>query len=498
MRYKVKALSLTLAALFLALCLTSVNAETLQPNSWSELAPMHVARSDLGVAVVNGKIYAIGGNTESGYMPHSDRNDYSRLGWINDTNEEYDPKTDTWTFKTPMPTPRSNFAIAVFENKIYCIGGIINWSYGKISFTGVNEVYDPATDTWETKTPMPNPSSASASVVKGRIYVIGGGVDNQTLNQVYDPSTDIWTIKKPIPTTLGGVPNAMPFVLSAKVNDKIYVIRYYNSYYGSKPSGTWIYNPANDSWASMLSSPFPLLGDPSASWWSQATGATTGVNTLKRIYVFFENFYLNSHSIPLLAFDQSSESWASIGELPTSRCRFGVAVVNDTLYAIGGRTYDYPGPNDNPFFVTEHAVNERYTPIGYGTPDPTYDGTPPEIAVLSPENITYHIVDVALNFTVNETASSMSYMLDGEVFEVSANTTLTGLPYGSHNLTVYATDAANNTGSSETINFAVAQEPAPFPVVPVVVVVLVILVSLILLYIRLRYRKISSLNKVAN
>ena len=32
---------------------------------------MHVARSDLGVAVVNGKIYAIGGNTESGYIPNS-------------------------------------------------------------------------------------------------------------------------------------------------------------------------------------------------------------------------------------------------------------------------------------------------------------------------------------------------------------------------------------------------------------------------------------------
>ena len=51
-----------------------------------------------------------------------------------------------------MPTPRSGFAIAVYQNKIYVIGGTVGNGY-----VGNNEVYDPVSNTWETKTSMPTP-----------------------------------------------------------------------------------------------------------------------------------------------------------------------------------------------------------------------------------------------------------------------------------------------------------------------------------------------------
>jgi parallel beta-helix repeat protein len=70
-------------------------------DSWETMADMPTARSGLGVAVVNGKIYAIG----------------------REVNYEYDPIIDTWTTKKPMSTPRYSFGIAVFQNKIYVIGG---------------------------------------------------------------------------------------------------------------------------------------------------------------------------------------------------------------------------------------------------------------------------------------------------------------------------------------------------------------------------------------
>lgn len=139
---------------------------------WVSKAPVQQARADLGVAVVNGKIYAIGGVINPPSWNQA-------VG----TNEEYNPTTDTWTFKKPMPTNRSQFGIAVYQNKIYCIGG----SYGTVSFVDghvdrievhavkVNEVYDPATDTWETKVAMPSArAGVYAQVIGGKIYVLGG------------------------------------------------------------------------------------------------------------------------------------------------------------------------------------------------------------------------------------------------------------------------------------------------------------------------------------
>ena len=91
----------------------------------------------------------------------------------------------------------------------------------------------------------------------------------------------------------------------------------------------------------------------------------------------------------------------------------------------------------------------------------TVDTSPPSVALLSPLNQTYGKAELLLDFALNETASWVGYSLDGqEPITVTGSTTLTGLSYASHTITVYARDSAGNTGSSETINFSV-QEPLP-------------------------------------
>jgi N-acetylneuraminic acid mutarotase len=137
-----------------------LSSDGITEESWTTLAPMPTARRQFGVAVVNGKIFAIGGNDGN----------YDRYL---DTNEMYDPTTNTWTKKARMPTPRIEFGIAIYENKIYVMGGAIGVDpsgNGNNLLTTANEVYDPATDTWETKAPMPTPRfGLTASVANDKI-----------------------------------------------------------------------------------------------------------------------------------------------------------------------------------------------------------------------------------------------------------------------------------------------------------------------------------------
>lgn len=197
-------------------------------DSWVSKAGMLRGRSCLGVAVVYGKIYAIGGASASGFSSF---------------NEQYDPTIGTWTLKAPMPTSRSAFGIAVFQDKIYCIGGYAMNANKKGDATGVNEAYDPATDTWQTKTPMLEPSlNVRANVVDGKIYLIGGST-NGTINQVYDPTTDLWTTKASVPT-------AVSSYASAVICNKIYIFT---------SNLTQIYNAENDSWSLGAPAPSPVI-----------------------------------------------------------------------------------------------------------------------------------------------------------------------------------------------------------------------------------------------
>lgn len=103
--------------------------------------------------------------------------------------------------------------------------------------------------------------------------------------------------------------------------------------------------------------------------------------------------------------------------------------------------------------------------------DSAKDVSPPEIEVLSPTNQVYNESCVALVFTVNEQCNWTGYSLDGEEnMTVTGNFTLTDLPNGSHNVTVYANDTQGNMGASETTKFTIAvpePTPEPFPTVPI-------------------------------
>ena len=143
--------------------------QTNEVDTWiTGLSSMPTSRAYLTSAVVNGKIYCIGGSKFSG----------SAL----DKVEVYDPEKDSWETKASMPTPRYGLTSAVIDGKIYCIGGGIN---GYPYTLNTVEVYDPETDSWETKTSMPTVRGyLTSSAVNGKIYCIGGLIDSTNLSKV--------------------------------------------------------------------------------------------------------------------------------------------------------------------------------------------------------------------------------------------------------------------------------------------------------------------------
>ena len=307
-----------------------------EADSWATLEPMPTARTGLGVAVVDGKIYAIGGYNGSSVA----------------VNEMYDPGTDTWTFKELMPTPRSNFAIAVYRNKIYCIGGITQIRIGSEVSTGVTEVYDPVADTWETKMSMPSARWAlKANVVNDKIYLIGG-IGGMELNEVYDPETDSWTKKRSPPTPICSY-------ASVVIDGKIYLIGG-DIGFSQYSNIVQVYVPESDSWS---------YGTPAPQNAGLANaGVTTGVLAPRRVYVFGVTSYRGLGAPGLLDFsiqvyNPENDSWTAGTPPPTNRSSVGIAVINDQLCAIGGVIIKEGG--DSFFFSVPCAENEQYTPIGY-------------------------------------------------------------------------------------------------------------------------------------
>ncbi|XP_010216328.1 PREDICTED: kelch-like protein 18, partial [Tinamus guttatus] len=132
-------------------------------NRWERCQPMATARSRVGVAVLNGLLYAIGGY--DGQL---------RLSTV----EVYDPESDSWSHVESMNSKRSAMGTVVLDGQIYVCGGYD----GNSSLNSV-EAYSPETNKWTAVTPMSsNRSAAGVTVFEGRIYVSGGHDGLQIFN----------------------------------------------------------------------------------------------------------------------------------------------------------------------------------------------------------------------------------------------------------------------------------------------------------------------------
>jgi N-acetylneuraminic acid mutarotase len=222
--------------LFFGLLARAVQAEG--DFTWITKAPMQQSRSDFASVVLGGKIYAMGGYVGG----------FTRTASV----EAYDPVSDTWSSKASISNAVSGLRAAVANEKIYVFGGALT---GGPCISAAEE-YDPLTNTWNTKSPMSEGKYRMAvGVLNNKIYIAGGSFYSSVngwvaTNKVeeYDPLTDTWTIKTPMPVLRHPK-------YSTTTGSKIYCF--------GEPS--YVYDMATDTWSEKVGPPVDNIGLPATA-----------------------------------------------------------------------------------------------------------------------------------------------------------------------------------------------------------------------------------------
>lgn len=128
---------------------------------------------------------------------------------------QYDNDHDMWVHRAPMLFPKSNFALAHVEGKIYCFGGLTLNQHP----TEIIEKYDIAQNRWSYVGMMPTTLVDLSAIVHNKmVYILGGrtGVGAHNVVMRYDPRKAEWT-------SLAGMPTPRFNFGCSVVNEEIYV-----------------------------------------------------------------------------------------------------------------------------------------------------------------------------------------------------------------------------------------------------------------------------------
>ncbi|HEY0468369.1 MAG TPA: hypothetical protein VGC79_29430 [Polyangiaceae bacterium] len=178
--------------------------------AWSSAPDLPTPRAAVFAAFVGGKVHAAGGLGPDG---NSDAGEH--LAWdIAGSNE--------WTAAAPLATPRNHGGGAATGGLFFAFSGRHDWD----EFAGDDpalDAYDPATDRWTPRAPMPVSRSeigaATVGLSDGRVLIVGGSITGKSPSAdalVYDPLKDLWSNLPPLPVPLKGV-------VAARVGSKIIV-----------------------------------------------------------------------------------------------------------------------------------------------------------------------------------------------------------------------------------------------------------------------------------
>lgn len=176
---------------------------------------------------------------------------------------------------------------------------------------------------WESKPAAPAPRQEAAfAELDGKLYLAGGfeyGGADSARHEVYDIASESWTVATP-------VPEPAHHLAGAALDGKVYYLGGLQTLQFLVTNRLWEYDPAAGTWT--LKSGLPA---------DRARGAgAVAVHGGRIIYV--GGLSGPNEAVDLVdAYDPATDTWTPLPDMPTPRDHLGVAVIGDTLYAVGGR-----------------------------------------------------------------------------------------------------------------------------------------------------------------
>jgi N-acetylneuraminic acid mutarotase len=249
------------------------------------------------------------------------------------TNEVYNAASNSWSTATPLPTEHHHAQAVELNGLIYYLGGLVGPYPDHV--TPAVDIFNPASGVWTQGTPMPASRARGAggtALHNGLLYVAGGLRDDASgtghegvsvnLFDVYNPATGTWM-------SLPNMPRARDHFHAAVVGNKFYAIA------GRKGDDPDVFNA--------VIAPVDVY-DFTTNTWSTLPAASnlptpragTGAAVLGDEIVIIGGEGNGQAWATVEAFNTSTGTWRTLAPMPTARHGIQAAVCNGGIYVAGG------------------------------------------------------------------------------------------------------------------------------------------------------------------